>query len=39
MNDITIITNKRIIVIAIVLSLSALTVLTAAGGVGLASNN
>jgi protocatechuate 3,4-dioxygenase beta subunit len=39
MNDITIITNKRIIVIAIVLSLSALTVLTATGGVGLASNN
>jgi protocatechuate 3,4-dioxygenase beta subunit len=38
MNEITIITNKRIIVIAIVLSLSALTVLTAAGG-GLASDN
>lgn len=39
MNHITIITNKRIIVIAIALSLSALTVLTAAGGGGgLASN-
>jgi hypothetical protein len=39
MNEVTIITNKRIIVIAIVLSLSALTVLTAAGGGGLASDN
>lgn len=39
MNHITIITNKRIIVIAIALSLYALTVLTAAeGGGGLASN-
>src|SRR5919112_63336 len=34
-----ILTNKRIILIVIVLSLSVLTVLTAAGGVGLASNN
>src|SRR5919107_1423831 len=34
-----ILTNKRIILIVIVLSLSALTVLTAAGGVGLTSNN
>jgi protocatechuate 3,4-dioxygenase beta subunit len=39
MNHITIITNKRIIVIAIALSLHTLTVLTAAeGGGGLASN-
>jgi hypothetical protein len=34
MNHITIITNKRIIVIAIALSLYALTVLTAAEGGG-----
>jgi hypothetical protein len=40
MNHITIITNKRIIVITIILSLSAITVLTAAGGgVGLASDS
>jgi hypothetical protein len=39
MNHITIITNKRIIVIAIILSLSAITVLTAAGGGGLAFDN
>ena len=39
MNYNIILTNKRIILIVIVLSLSVLTVLTAAGGVGLASDN